>query len=257
MLGLSVGVLATGGVSVWKYRSIIEDVAIFRWRAENNLAMLLSSEFNRTLPYWIDSKTRIDTTRIAGTTFTYYVTLIDVSAGDDEVPVLVADLEARMRRRLCLLRLVTDARERLQFDRQVAIERFEYAMSDEAGVLLGRFGIPIRQCTSHEPSLLDFGYDSPSDALAALRYDKSAQVEEGVEWIFVTVPARSELWGFTTQAHPAHPSGARVTLIGRDRDKAIGATLCSGPSGTCERFKRDWDERSEARKARLREAPID
>lgn len=103
---------------------------------------------------------------------------------------------------------------------------------------------------------LEFGYDSPEAALAALRQRAEVRVFEQNGWTVADDKANRTWWSFTPAGHPAHPSGVkRVVVQAPNGDVSIAMTAkCGAREEACEALLVEFHLMNDRLRERLKSA---
>ena len=101
--------------------------------------------------------------------------------------------------------------------------------------LLGMNAGPIAAQDPRSGADDGIGFPSPAAALAALKARAGVTFSEYEGWTIAEDAARQEIWSFTPDKHPAHPSLVRRTI--QERDGAISIqmeVMCGGSKADCD-----------------------
>ncbi len=90
------------------------------------------------------------------------------------------------------------------------------------------------------------GYQTVSEALAALRADGSISESEQGGWLIFADTAHNTLWSFTPSTHPAHPSAVRREAVEKNGSVYMEmSVLCQADKAPCDQLVRDYQQHNE------------
>jgi hypothetical protein len=98
------------------------------------------------------------------------------------------------------------------------------------------------------------GYATVAEALDALRADPTATERTERGWIVIERAGDLEIWSFTPQGHPAHPSAAKRTAY-QSADggwHVITNLLCGSTKANCDALMEQYRQLDAQMKERIR-----
>lgn len=103
-----------------------------------------------------------------------------------------------------------------------------------------------------QPSAI--GYSSVAEALAALRADPAATESQQDGWTLFARKKGLELWSFTPDDHPAHPSAAKRTAYQDDSGgwRVETRLLCQSTKASCDALMEQYQHLDARMKDRIR-----